>query len=423
MVLRDVLNIIVTDVIGSNYKDLTYLIENVSAEENTDDNSISDKRLTISESTTYRWLHNGITPRKDFLALIIKALLKEISRIGKIQKAKEAIDNYILHCPYFTREFKENLDTRYEDNFDEYFKDIIEIAYKEQKRLKKGSRAKNSIQEPLRRDDILTVEDCKEPTDQLPETEESSEDINSGTVLTDSFLTDRKPDYKEFKKKIMFFSFITVVLLLTTSMLALKFNIFSANTKNKTTPFIYTGSWSTNFFGDRVSLKQNGDVVEGNYNYKNGKIYGRVIENKVVGTWKDSDNYGDIEIFSTDKGKTIVLKWRYGSKGDWNHNWKGIKNKFDGSWLIDESGHLITLKQAGDNVIGEYGIKDLINGNIAGRVKNNTMIGTWEDCYGWGNIEITLSEDYNKIFIKWMNNENETWNANWSGKRIETETQ
>jgi hypothetical protein len=51
------------------------------------------------------------------------------------------------------------------------------------------------------------------------------------------------------------------------------------------------------------------------------------------------------------------------------------------------------------------------------------MIGTWEDCYGWGNIEITLSEDYNKIFIKWMNNENETWNANWSGKRIETETQ
>jgi hypothetical protein len=78
------------------------------------------------------------------LALIIKALLKEISRIGKIQKAKEAIDNYILHCPYFTREFKENLDTRYEDNFDEYFKDIIEIATNTRKGLK-GHTTKDSI--------------------------------------------------------------------------------------------------------------------------------------------------------------------------------------------------------------------------------------------------------------------------------------
>lgn len=92
----------------------------------------------------------------------------------------------------------------------------------------------------------------------------------------------------------------------------------------------WTGTWSTNW--GQMVLTQTGDTVTGNYTWDNGKITGKVVGNKLVGTWSEAPSYsppndaGDFEFTMSADGKSLSGVWRYGSSGGWSGDWTGTKN-------------------------------------------------------------------------------------------------
>lgn len=95
----------------------------------------------------------------------------------------------------------------------------------------------------------------------------------------------------------------------------------------------WTGEWDTNDNGYKMYLKQTGDRVTGTYPYDEGKIEGRVVGNKLIGTWSEAPTYkpnrdaGDIEFTMSADGKSFTGKWRYGSEEPWRDGnpWNGTR--------------------------------------------------------------------------------------------------
>lgn len=101
----------------------------------------------------------------------------------------------------------------------------------------------------------------------------------------------------------------------------------------------FAGIWEIYEF-DYLKIVQNGADISGTYqkrgdrlsSYKKGEIYGKVINNKVIGVWseadpdKNSEKRGEVEISLSKDGKAITLKWRNAFNNNWYNVWSGKKS-------------------------------------------------------------------------------------------------
>jgi len=91
-----------------------------------------------------------------------------------------------------------------------------------------------------------------------------------------------------------------------------------------------TGAWNTNF--NKMSLRQTGFNVSGEYDFNNGKLLGVIFGDTMTGTWyQDVDKDGNYEtsgkfnfVFSRD-GTTFKGNWGYGNSFSNGGLWNGTK--------------------------------------------------------------------------------------------------
>ncbi len=94
----------------------------------------------------------------------------------------------------------------------------------------------------------------------------------------------------------------------------------------------WSGEWNTNDNGNKLYLTQTGNRVSGTYPFDEGRIEGRIVGNKLIGTWSEFPTYqpnrdaGDIEFTMSADGKSFTGRWRYGSNEEWRTNvWNGTR--------------------------------------------------------------------------------------------------
>ena len=92
----------------------------------------------------------------------------------------------------------------------------------------------------------------------------------------------------------------------------------------------WKGDWQSTW--GNLSLEQNGDVVTGNYEHDGGRISGKVIGNKIIGTWSEGPTYagpndaGEFEFTLSPNGKSFTGRWKYGTNGAWQAKpWTGTR--------------------------------------------------------------------------------------------------
>ncbi|OPX76460.1 MAG: hypothetical protein A4E44_00656 [Methanosaeta sp. PtaB.Bin018] len=91
----------------------------------------------------------------------------------------------------------------------------------------------------------------------------------------------------------------------------------------------WSGRWETNW--GTMTLQQVGDSVTGDYTHDQGRIAGRVVGNKLIGTWSEYPTYspssdaGDAELTISEDCRTFTGRWRYGSVGEWSGDWTGTR--------------------------------------------------------------------------------------------------
>lgn len=112
-------------------------------------------------------------------------------------------------------------------------------------------------------------------------------------------------------------------------------NVCVSIVNNKTTSsenltsFNWTGTWDTTW--GKMYLVQVGNMVIGYYEHDNGKVAGKVIDNKLIGIWLEAPSYsppkdgGEFELTLSPDGTSFTGRWRYGNSGDWNTDWEGKK--------------------------------------------------------------------------------------------------
>lgn len=101
---------------------------------------------------------------------------------------------------------------------------------------------------------------------------------------------------------------------------------------NNTDLSSWSGEWNTNDNGYKLYLTQTGNRVSGTYPFDEGRIEGRIVGNKLIGTWSEAPTYkpnrdaGDIEFTMSADGKSFSGRWRYGSNEEWRTNpWNGTR--------------------------------------------------------------------------------------------------
>lgn len=91
----------------------------------------------------------------------------------------------------------------------------------------------------------------------------------------------------------------------------------------------WSGRWETNW--GIMTLQQAGDSVTGDYTHNQGRISGRVVGGKLIGTWSEYPTYsppndaGDVELTISEDCRTFTGRWRYGSEGEWSGDWTGTR--------------------------------------------------------------------------------------------------
>lgn len=84
----------------------------------------------------------------------------------------------------------------------------------------------------------------------------------------------------------------------------------------------------------RLTIKQSGSKISGNYDHHNGRIEGTVEGREIRGRWLEAPSYKPPKdagvfrfIFSPDK-QSFTGKWHYGfEEGEWREDWNGKKAK------------------------------------------------------------------------------------------------
>lgn len=87
-------------------------------------------------------------------------------------------------------------------------------------------------------------------------------------------------------------------------------------------PANWTGTWETDW--NKMKLVQTGDIVKGTYEYNEGYLEGKVVGNKLIGKWVQSNSQGEM-VFEMNANSTAFQgKWRYydGDDDDWG-DWNG----------------------------------------------------------------------------------------------------
>ena len=90
----------------------------------------------------------------------------------------------------------------------------------------------------------------------------------------------------------------------------------------------WAGTWSTNF--GKMTLRQTGNTVEGNYTHRQGHLLGTVSGRVLRGKWDHAPtrvgpgDAGDFEFTLSVDGKSWTGRWRYASPGAaWGTDWRG----------------------------------------------------------------------------------------------------
>jgi len=95
-------------------------------------------------------------------------------------------------------------------------------------------------------------------------------------------------------------------------------------------PKVWEGDWKTEQWG-KLYLFQEGNKVTGEYEHDNGKLVGAVSGGTLTGTWSEAPSYsppddaGDVELTMAPGGNSFTGRWRYGSSGDWDGTWNGVR--------------------------------------------------------------------------------------------------
>lgn len=109
----------------------------------------------------------------------------------------------------------------------------------------------------------------------------------------------------------------------------------------------WSGMWETNW--GTMMLQQVGDSVTGNYTHDQGRIAGKVVGTKLIGTWSEYPTYGppndsgDMELTISEDCRTFTGRWRYGSEGDWSGEWTGTRSASAEETLIFEMSSLAAV--------------------------------------------------------------------------------
>jgi hypothetical protein len=91
--------------------------------------------------------------------------------------------------------------------------------------------------------------------------------------------------------------------------------------------FGYQGKWDTKY--GLLLLEESEKKVDGSYSLNGGRIRGTIRGNNLIGKWSQKPSYsepndaGDVEFRLSDDGKSFKGRWKFGSTGDWNFDWKG----------------------------------------------------------------------------------------------------
>lgn len=83
------------------------------------------------------------------------------------------------------------------------------------------------------------------------------------------------------------------------------------------------GIYKTNF--NKMILTQKNNIINGTYEFRNGKIKGKINENILTGTWEQSNAHGKLIFKFSDDGETFTGKWNYGDAEPAKSTWNGRK--------------------------------------------------------------------------------------------------
>jgi hypothetical protein len=94
----------------------------------------------------------------------------------------------------------------------------------------------------------------------------------------------------------------------------------------------FSGTWSTTW-GDstkvtKLRMRQNGNLVRGEYDFENGVFQGIVDGNVLRGSYYQSGNKssGELEYVMSEDGQSFQGKWKTGLDGEWRPDaWRGVR--------------------------------------------------------------------------------------------------
>jgi len=168
-------------------------------------------------------------------------------------------------------------------------------------------------------------------------------------------------------------------------------------------------NWSGIWYTDRgkINLTQNGIYVEGTYG-KGYTIEGIITDDKLIGTYSEKNESGNLEFIIASDGESFKGKYSYRNKSgrDWQ-DWDGEREEnsfnkylrklskpadFSGVWSIKGIGKL-TIEQEKNNLTGSLGNKERIKGSVS----NNKFTGDYIKGNQSLNIEIYMLEGNDHI--------------------------
>ncbi|MGE5405292.1 MAG: hypothetical protein ACM3PP_10205, partial [Candidatus Saccharibacteria bacterium] len=197
----------------------------------------------------------------------------------------------------------------------------------------------------------------------------------------------------------------------------------------------WSGTWNTTW--GEMKLTQDGSNINGTYVHATGKISGTLNGRTFTGKWSEAPTYtppyeaGDVVITISTDGKSMTGKWRYGTSGDWQTNWRGTRPDsgsstnpppstgvaWTGTWTTSRG--QLKLVQNGSVVTGTYNNG---TGSISGTINGNVLSGSWAEAPGYtapdhaGNLEFSMNTGGRTFTGKWRGGFSGDWKtAPWDG--------
>jgi hypothetical protein len=199
-------------------------------------------------------------------------------------------------------------------------------------------------------------------------------------------------------------------------------------------PMRWTGTWECNNY--KMFLNQTGGQVAGYTDMDSDNITGFATGNTLVGNWTLSGIKYEVQLSQASDGKSFSGHYRQDPSG----NWSGIGSctlvssampparavtlgppptapvSWTGAWQCGQQ--QIWLLQTGSQIIGWY---DEQNGDIAGNVTGNTLVGTWTDASGAKDIQLSMAADGSSFSGHYRASPSSNWISHFSCTRKNAE--